>query len=235
MKSGDSSLGLVGPCGRVRGFARYAGLVAAAGVLALGGTGCATAHKTQAQGATATGATTGAATNADAAAQERYAQWRSAVDAGMKRLEPLLGTWSAKGTMGPVKADGTRDEQTGTWTNTWVFPGKVMQLRFDVALAGRPMSYVCLINYNGVRGRYETVWAGSGGFRFAETGNFDGAGTALTLTAEQEDIGTGGTKMNVSVFRFLADGTITVTDTQPDEKTGKMEQSFYVRLERAGK
>ena len=229
MNSGQSSQALVGPCRRVRGVARHAGLLAAAGVLACAA-GCAPAHKTQAPTAA-----TGAAANDDAAAAQRFAAWRAAVDTGMKRLEPLLGTWNAKGTMGPVKADGTRDEQVGTWTNTWVFPGKVMQLRFDVQLAGRPMSYVCLINYNGVRGRYETVWAGSGGFRFAETGNFDAAGTALTLTAEQDDLATGGTKTNVSVFRFLPDGAITVTDTQPDDKTGKMEQSFFVRLERTGK
>lgn len=151
--------------------------------------------------------------------------------AALARLDPLVGEWAAEGTMGPKREDGTRARQAGTWSNRWILDGRHMELRFDVEVEGRANSYVCLLSYNPVRERYESTWVGSSGFRFMETGNFDAAGD-LVLTSFQDRSTEPVQLRNDSVFRFLPDGSITVTDTLhldsgPDEQ-------FHVRLVRSG-
>lgn len=151
--------------------------------------------------------------------------------AGLKRLEPLLGEWSADGTMGPPKPDGTRDRQVGSWSNRWIQGGRHMQMEFDVDLAGRRVGYTGIISYNAIRGRYESVWLGSSGYRFAETGNFDEVG-ALVLTSHQDRPDSSETALNVSTFRFHADGTVTVEDFATEPGSSTAVQTFFVKLNR---
>lgn len=149
--------------------------------------------------------------------------------AALARLEPLVGEWTAEGTMGPMREDGTRARQTGTWSNRWILDGRHLELRFDVDVDGRATSYLGYVSFNPVRDRYETTWIGSSGFRFNETGAFDSQGD-LVLTSFQDRSTATVQLRNVSVFRFLADGTITVTDTIYDGD--ESDEHFFARLVR---
>lgn len=160
---------------------------------------------------------------------------RRDLDEGMARLAPLVGQWRAEGTMGRAAQAAAAAPQRGTWSNRWLMEGKHLELTFDVLVgegeAVRPMQWLAIISYNPFRDQYESVWIGSGGYRFAETGAFDDRGR-LVLTALQDGPDLSNPTTNVSVFEFHDDGSITVTDTQTDRDTPEPVVSFFVRLVR---
>lgn len=154
------------------------------------------------------------------------------LEAAMQRLAPLVGEWECEGTMGPAQADGTRTPQRGTWSVGWILNGKHLEINFDVMVGERPVQYRGVFSYNAIRRRYETVWLGSGGYRFAETGEFSPDGRSLVLTSRQEQPGRENAVTVVSTFELREDGTVTVTDVTTDPKSGETEQTFFVTLTR---
>lgn len=164
-----------------------------------------------------------------------WVQLRARAATAMQRLGPLVGTWQAEGTMGTPDDRGERTRQAGTWSNRWLMDGKHLELTFDVALGDGPderrTQWLAIVSYNPFRSQYETVWIGSGGYRFAETGNFDDQGR-LVLTARQDGPDLDNPTINVSIFEFHADGTITCTDTQSDRDNPEPVMSFFARLTR---
>lgn len=155
------------------------------------------------------------------------------VEGALGKLDWLVGEFEAKGTYGGPKPDGTRDEQKGTWKNERVLGGRHLRMTFDVDVAGRRVEYWCLLSWNPREARYETVWVGSSGYRFAETGTYDEATRTLTLISEQIDGRTGAPHEVKSVFRLGVNEEITVTDTR--ELDGKEVVTFYAELRRKKK
>lgn len=178
----------------------------------------------------------GATTSAQPEAEEvDWAAIRQSREDAMARLAPLVGEWKAEGTLGTPDEDGEREVQRGTWTNRWVFENKHLELSFDVQVGDpaddRWSQWVAIVSYNPFREQYETVWVGSGGYRFAETGNFDEDGR-LVLTSRQDGPDLENPTINVSVFEFNDDGSVTVTDTQTNREQVEPVVSFYARLTR---
>lgn len=162
-------------------------------------------------------------------AEPDWAAIRRAHDDAMQRLAPLIGEWNAQGTMGRPDESGTRLTQAGTWSNRWLMDGKHLELTFDVAVGDGRTQWLAIVSYNAFRARYESVWIGVSGYRFAETGDFDDAGR-LVLTAQQDGPDPDNPTTNVSIFEFHPDGTISVTDTQTDNDTPQPVVSFFARL-----
>lgn len=152
------------------------------------------------------------------------------VEGALAKLDWLVGEFEAKGTYGGPKPDGTRDEQKGTWKNGRILGGRHLQMTFDVEVAGRRVEYVCVLSWNPREARYETVWVGSSGYRFAEVGTYDEKTRTLTLISEQVDGRTGAPHEVKSVFRLGVNEEITVTDTR--EIDGQAVVSFYAELRR---
>lgn len=154
---------------------------------------------------------------------------RARREEAMKRLAPLVGEWEVEGTMGTPDEGGERPRQVGTWSNRWLMGGKHLELSFDVEVGGGSTQWIAIVSYNPYREHYESIWIGSGGYRFAETGNFDEDGS-LVLTSHQDGPDLSNPSINVSTFVFVDDGTITVTDTQTDRENPVPVMSFFARL-----
>lgn len=150
------------------------------------------------------------------------------VEGALAKLDWLVGEFDAKGTYGGPKPDGTRDEQKGTWKNGRILGGRHLEMMFDVDVAGRRVEYRCVLSWNPREARYETVWVGSSGYRFSETGTYDEAKRTLTLISHQPDGTTGEMQEIASVFKRGVNGEITVTDTRKVE--GKDVVTFYAEL-----
>lgn len=178
----------------------------------------------------------GATTSAQPEAEEvDWAAIRQSREDAMARLAPLVGEWKAEGTLGTPDEAGERAVQRGTWSNRWIFENKHLELSFDVQVGDpaedRWSQWVAIVSYNPFREQYETVWVGSGGYRFAETGNFDEEGR-LVLTSAQDGPDLENPTINVSVFEFNDDGSVTVTDTQTNREQEEPVMSFYAELRR---
>ncbi len=166
---------------------------------------------------------------AQAEREARKARQKAAMD----RLAPLVGEWKAEGTYGEPKADGSFDRQTGVWKNRWLYDGAHLEMTFEVDVNGERRRYMCVASYNMARERYETVWVGDTGYRFAETGTFDKEGKVLTLTSMQDRPGAKEQTEVVSVFTIAGPDRVVIEDTSTDPVTGKAQRSFYVELTRA--
>jgi len=164
-----------------------------------------------------------------------WAAIREAREQAMARLAPLVGAWQVEGTMGTPNAAGEREAQVGTWSNRWIWENKHLELTFEVQVGDpaedRWSQWMAIVSYNPFREEYETVWVGSGGYRFAETGNFDEDGR-LVLTSRQDGPDLENPTTNVSIFEFNEDGSVTVTDTQANNEQVEPVMSFHARLTR---
>lgn len=160
------------------------------------------------------------------------AAWKARHKAAMDRLAPLVGEWKAEGTYGEAKADGSFDRQTGVWKNRWLYDGAHLEMTFEVDVNSERRRYMCVASYNMVRERYETVWVGDSGYRFAETGTFDKDGKILTLVSMQDRAGTEKQAKVVSVFTLAGADRVVIEDTSTEPLTGKTQRSFYVELTR---
>ncbi len=178
-------------------------------------------------GAGMTGGAMGQATNGGAQPARTLGEQ---VEGELAKLDWLVGEFEAKGTFGGPKPDGTRDAQEGTWKNGRILGGRHLEMTFDVEVAGRRVEYVCVLSWNPREGVYESVWVGSSGYRFAETGTYDEATRTLTLISHQPDGTTGELHEVRSVFRLGVNEEITVTDTR--EIDGKTVVTFYAELRR---
>lgn len=158
-------------------------------------------------------------------------QWRQSMAGAMGRLAPLVGTWRAVGTYGEPGPDGQSPRQEGIWIVGWLFDQRHLKIEFDVMVNGWRSQYQAIFSYNPMCERYESVWVGSSGYRFAETGVFEG--DTLVMVSQQERPDEPGTIRVESRFRFLEDGTVRVTDIS-EHADGRSVTTFDVALSRAG-
>lgn len=153
-------------------------------------------------------------------------------DEAMRRLLPLHGEWVFHGSLGGTQPDGSQHDHRGSISVAPILAGRHLELDLAASIQGRAVEFKAIFSFNAIRERYETVWLGSPGFRFTESGDFDESGTRLVLTSFQDSFDPEKPVKNVSTFEFHADGSITIQDIRHDPETGATDDSFFITLKR---
>lgn len=110
---------------------------------------------------------------------------------GHKKLDALVGTWTAKNTMWmapgqpPAVSEGTAEQK-------WVLGGRFLEQRFEGTFMNMPFSGLGYTGYDNYKKRYVATWMDSGGTSILNTtGTFDTAGKILTSRGTIDDFTTG--------------------------------------------
>lgn len=151
--------------------------------------------------------------------------------AGHKKLDVLVGTWTAKTTMwmDPSKPPTTSE---GTSEQKWVLGGRYLEQRFEGQMMGGPLSGIGYTGYDNYKKKYVSTWMDTAGtVIMSTTGSFDKSGKVLTSTGKFDDFTTG----KVSTLREKT--TLISNDEMhwemwgpgPDGKDYKMMEITYTR------
>jgi hypothetical protein len=119
--------------------------------------------------------------------------WRkmSTPAAPHKKLEPLVGSWTARNTLWidpskpPAVTDGTRESR-------WALGGRYVEDRYEGTLMGQPFSGIGYTGYDNYKKAYVGTWMDTGSTAvMSASGSFDSSGKVLTMTARSDDFTTG--------------------------------------------
>src|ERR1700693_2692208 len=106
---------------------------------------------------------------------------------GHKRLDVLVGSWTAKASMWmdpskpPQMTEGTSEQK-------WVLGGRFLEQRFEGQMMGGPFSGLGYTGYDNYKKQYLSTWMDTlGTATLVLTGTFDKAGKILTSSGKMDD------------------------------------------------
>jgi hypothetical protein len=108
-----------------------------------------------------------------------------------KKLDVLVGTWSAKNSMwmDPSKPPTVTE---GASEHKWVLGGRFLEQRFEGNFMGMPFSGLGYTGYDNYKKKYVGVWMDTAGTAImSTTGSFDPSGKVLNSSARMDDFTTG--------------------------------------------
>ncbi len=108
-----------------------------------------------------------------------------------KKLEVLVGTWSAKNTMwmDPSKPPTVSE---GSSEHKWILGGRFLEQRYEGNFMGMPFSGLGYTGYDNFKKKYVGVWMDSAGTSIMNTtGAFEASGKVLRSSARMDDFTTG--------------------------------------------
>jgi hypothetical protein len=108
-----------------------------------------------------------------------------------KKLQPLVGSWTARNTlwMGPSKPPEVTD---GTRESRWALGGRYVEDRYEGTFMGQPFSGIGYTGYDNYKKAYVGTWIDSASTAVMNaSGSFDPPGKVLTMTATADDFATG--------------------------------------------
>ncbi|HEV2064239.1 MAG TPA: DUF1579 domain-containing protein [Thermoanaerobaculia bacterium] len=150
---------------------------------------------------------------------------------GHKKLNALVGSWTAKTTlwMDPSKPP---QESEGTSEQKWVLGGRYLEQRFEGMFMDKPFSGLGYTTYDNYKKKYAATWMDTlSTMILVMTGDFDKAGRVLTTTGKTDDFTTG--KTSTIRYRTILVGPDEILwemwGPGPDGKDFKMMASRYTR------
>jgi hypothetical protein len=150
---------------------------------------------------------------------------------GHKKLDPLVGSWTARNTM--WMEPGKPPEVTeGTAEQKWVLGGRYLEQRYEGTMMGQPFSGVGYAGYDNYTMKYESTWMDTTGTAILITrGTFDKAGKVLTSTGQMNDFVTRKTMTMRDKTTLVSPDEILfeLFGSGPDGKEQKMMEIRYTR------
>lgn len=112
--------------------------------------------------------------------EDMIAAWQKAMtpSEGHRRLEPMLGTWTARSTF-CMTADSPPDIGEAISENRWVLGGRYLEQVYRGTAGGMPFEGIGFTGFDNVQGKYVGTWMDSFG-----TGLMNSIGTG-TPTGEE--------------------------------------------------
>lgn len=119
-----------------------------------------------------------------------------------EKLSMFTGLWDTRSAFWIEGGDRPPSESRGTANFTWVLGERFLKQEFNGEFMGQPMAGIGYMGYDNVRKEYTQFWIDntSTAMYFA-AGNYDSAGTILTLTGTMDEPATG--EMNKPVKYVL--------------------------------
>jgi hypothetical protein len=115
-----------------------------------------------------------------------------------KKLEAFVGNWDAASSFwmdGPDKPPAT---ERGTAMITWALGGRFLKQEFKGGFMGMPMEGLGFTGFDNLKKAYTMFWIDNTSTAMSTaTGQFDEAGTVLTMTGKADDPITGEKDKNV--------------------------------------
>ncbi len=109
-----------------------------------------------------------------------------------KKLAAYLGTWDTESSFWMEGPDNPPVTSKGVAKITWGFDGRFLKQEFQGYFMGMPRTGLGFNGYDNMKKLYTMFWVdNTSTAMFTGTGNFDAAGTALTMTGKMDDPETG--------------------------------------------
>ncbi len=150
---------------------------------------------------------------------------------GHKKLEVLVGSWTAKNTMWmdpskpPVVSEGVSEHK-------WVLGGRFLEQRFEGKFMDMPFSGVGYTGYDNYKKKYLGVWMDTmGTAMMSSTGSFNASGKVLRSTSRMDDFTTGKVVTIRSNLTIVSNDEVKMEmyGPAPDGKEFRMMEIVYTR------